>query len=515
MHKMPPKKLALDSTLPPGGLPAGIRRRPQQTFPDVGRTLSTYKYDAFSQAPPPHRKKKAKAGFFRRWSKKKVIFFLLLPFIVLGVWVGIKFGYNASKIFGGNVFSVLTTTKLKGEDTGRVNILVAGNSADDIGHNGGNLTDSIMIMSVDTRHNTALLLSIPRDLYVDVPGFGHSKINEAYVEGENSGFDEPGYPHGGMGLLEKTIYETLGIKSNYYALVNYSALRDTVNSVGGIDVVINSSNKRGLYDPSKDYTTGGKLVKLSNGPHHLDGQQALNLSRARGDAPGSYGFENSDFTRTANQRMMLLALKKKIFTSGVLANPVKLGSLSDALGNNVKSDMKLSEVRRLYDLSKNISNNNITSSGLNDLNKTNYLGSYRTKSGQSALIPAAGLDDYSDIRAALRRVLSNNQIVREGAKVVVLNATDVSGLAADSQDKLMAKSVNVTDIADAHDSLSVSRIIDNSKGTMPNTLTLLQSMFGTDVVTTNTYVRRYPDADFIVVVGKDKIPAAPSSTSSQ
>jgi LCP family protein required for cell wall assembly len=356
------------------------------------------------------------------------------------------------------------------------------------------------------------LLSIPRDLYVDVPGYGHSKINEAYVEGENSGFDENGYPHGGMGLLEKTIYETLGVKSNYYALVNYSALRDTVNSVGGIDVVINSTNKRGLYDPSKDYTTGGKLVKLSNGPHHLDGQQALNLSRARGDAPGSYGFENSDFTRTANQRMMLLALKKKVFTSGVLANPVKLGSLSDALGSNVKSDLKLSEVRRLYDLSKNISNENITSSGLNDLNKTNYLNSYTTKSGQSALIPAAGIDDYSDIKTALRRVFSTNQIVREGAKVVVLNATDVSGLAAENQDKLTAKSVNVTNVADAHLTLATSRIIDNSNGTMPQTLTLLKSLFGVDVTTTNTFARRFPDADFIVLVGQDKIPSTTSST---
>jgi LCP family protein required for cell wall assembly len=512
MHKKPTKKLALDSTLPPTGVPVGIRRRPQQTFPDVGRTLSTYKYDAFTQAPPKQKTKKS--GFIHRWSKKKIALFILLPFVIIGVWMGIKFGYNAAKIFKGNVFSVLTTTKLKGEDTGRVNILIAGNSADDIGHNGGNLTDSIMILSVDTQHNSAMLLSIPRDLYVDVPGYGHSKINEAYVEGQNSGFDEAGYPEGGMGLLEKTIYETLGIKSNYYALVNYSALRDTVNAVGGIDVVINSSDKRGLYDPSKDYTTGGKLVKLTNGPHHLDGQTALNLARARGDAPGSYGYANSDFTRTSNQRMMLLALKSKIFTSGVLANPVKLSSLSDAVGNNVKTDMKLSELRRVHDLTKNTGNSSIVSSGLNDLNKGNYLTSYTTKNGQSALIPQAGIDDYSDIKAALRRAMSNNAIVREAATVVILNATDVPGLAADNQDRLTAKSVNVTDIADAHVTLAASRIIDNSNGTMPQTLALLKTMYGADVTTTNTFATRYPDADFIVLVGQDKVPTTTSSSSS-
>jgi LCP family protein required for cell wall assembly len=316
-------------------------------------------------------------------------------------------------------------------------------------------------------------------------------------------------------LLEKTIYETLGIKSNYYALVNYTALRDTVNAVGGIDVTINSEDKRGLYDPSRDYTTGGKLVNLSNGAHHLTGQQALDLARARGDARGSYGYSNSDFTRTANQRMMLLALQGKIKSSGVLANPVKLSNLSDALGSNVKSDLKLSEVRRLYDLTKKIGGSSITSTGLNELNGKNYLASYRTKTGQSALIPDAGLDDYSDIKAALRKAMSVNAVVREGAKVVVLNGTDVSGLAAKNQTTLEAKSVNVTDVADAKSTVAVSQIINISGSTMPQTLALLKTSYGANVTTTNPYTKNYPDADFIVIVGQDKIPASSSSTTSQ
>jgi LCP family protein required for cell wall assembly len=503
MQKKPHKNLALDGIVPPKSPSVGVKRRPQQNFPEIGRTLSSYKYDAFKAPPPKRRKKK---GLFRGKSKKKIAFWVLLPFLLIGLWLGGKFIYNASKIFRGNVLSVLTTTKLDGEDQGRVNILLAGNSADDIGHQGGNLTDSIMIISINTRDNSALMLSIPRDLYVDIPGNGHGKINEAFVDGEKEGFSEDGYANGGMGLLEKTIYETIGIKSNYYALVNYSAFRDTVNAVGGIDVNIHSSDKRGLYDPSKDYTTGGKLVKLSNGNHHIDGQTALNLARARGDAPGSYGYANSDFTRTSNQRMMLLALKQKITTSGVLANPIKLSKLSDALGKNVKSDMELSQVRRLYDLTKKIGNSAITSVGLNDVGGTNYLTSKRTN-GQDTLIPAAGLDDYSDIRAGIRRLMSNNAIVRENANVVVLNATDVNGLASDNQDKLQAKSVNVTKIADARTTLTTSKIIDISGSKMPKTLALLKSVYGaTNVTTTNDYASRYPEADFIVLVGNDKIP---------
>jgi LCP family protein required for cell wall assembly len=453
---------------------------------------------------PSHRRK-------RRWSKKKIAFWILLPFVIIGVWLGIKFGYNAAKIFHGSIFDILTTTKLKGEDQGRVNILLAGNSADDVGHNGGNLTDSIMIISIDTHNHKALLLSIPRDLYVDIPDNGHAKINEAYVDGERQDFSDSGYPGGGMGLLEKTIYQTLGIKTHYYALVNYSAFRDTVNAVGGIDVNIQSSDKRGLYDPSRDYTTRGIMVKLSNGPHHLSGQQALDLARARGDAPGSYGYANSDFTRTANQRMMLLALKKKAFSTGVLANPVKLSSLSDALGKNVSSDMKLNEVKRLYSLGKDIPNNNVVSSGLNNIGGTSYVMPYRNSRGESTLIPTAGLDDYTDIRSAIHRLFSSNPVVQENAKVVVLNATDEFGLAAKNKQKIENKYMNVVAVGDATANQATSQIIDISSSTMPNTLSALKKIYGQNVTKTNPYSARFPDADFIVIIGQDKVTKSTNS----
>lgn len=515
---------SLDNTLRPGPVPVGIQRRSgtaplgvqrrQQTkFPEVGQTLSTYKYDAFGNKPPLGKKKRfgkhakdAKSGKRIKWTKKKIVFLILLPFLIVVLWLGIKFAYNISKIFGGNLLGVLSTTKLDGEDQGRVNILIAGNSADDIGHNGGNLTDSIMIVSIDTENHKAMLLSVPRDLYVDIPGYGHGKINAAFVAGQNQHFNEPGYPKGGMGLLEKTIQETLGIHSNYYALVNYSALRDMVNAVGGIDVNIQSSNPRGLYDPSTDWSTGGALVKLSNGWHHLNGRQALNLSRARGDAYGSYGYGNSDFTRTANQRMMMLALKNKVTTTGVLANPVKLSNLSDALGKNVKSDLEIGHLRRLYQLMKSIDNSKVASAGLNDIGGTNYLASARNASG-SVLIPAAGQDNFTEIQAALKRLFSNNQIVNENASVVVLNATDSFGVAAANKSKLVAKFVNVSAIGDARTVRKISQIIDVSKDKAPNTLNLLKNMYGTNVITSSAYSNSYPSADFIILVGNDKLTA--------
>lgn len=373
-------------------------------FPAVGRTLSTYKPNIANppQAVPP------KKRLTRRKVIKRTVLVIVLVALLSGGWVGWKFYKN----FGGfnGIVGLLHSTKLKGEDTGRVNILLAGNSADDPGHQGANLTDSIMIVSIDTRDNTAFMLSIPRDLYVSLPDgsdpdyTGHGKINQAILD---NNFSKPGYPNGGMGNLEYILSQDLGIPIDYYALIDYGAFRDAVNAVGGITVNINSPDGQ-LYDPSIDYSTGGPLVDhLYNGEHTLNGQQALDLARARGDAYGSIGFEQSDFQRTADQRMMLVALEKKALSAGVLANPVKLGDLFDSIGKNVHTDLTLSNMHRLYDLSKKFGGaNNIQSLTLSDSGNNALLTNYTTPTTppEDALIPSAGLDDYSQIQAYMQQI---------------------------------------------------------------------------------------------------------------
>ena len=259
------------------------------------------------------------------------------------------------------------------------------------------------------------MLSIPRDLWMKIPDDGHQKINEAYVTGEDNGFDENGYPKGGMGQLEQVVSQSLGVPINYYALVDYTALKQSVDAVGGVDFTVKSDDPRGLYDPNIDWTTKGPLVKLTNGTHHLTGQQALDLARARGDAYNSYGFAGSDFDRTENQRALLVALKSRAVSAGTVSNPAKLTKLSDAIGNNVQTDFKLPEVRRLYDLTKNISGNNIKSLSLNDDNGKSLLMGYTTPNGQSALIPAAGIDNWYDIQSFVNRQTSSNPVVQEAA----------------------------------------------------------------------------------------------------
>ncbi|MGH7142254.1 MAG: LCP family protein [Candidatus Saccharimonadales bacterium] len=327
------------------------------------------------------------------WRKIVLRIFLLLVVIVLIIigFLGWKLYVDASKITGDknplDLFSLFDPGPLQ-ETDGRVNILLAGNSAGDPGHQGANLTDSIMVISINPTDNTAILLSIPRDMWVNIPGNGNAKINSAYEDG-------------GMSLLSQIVQQDFNIVLDYSALINYAAFKDAVNAVGGITINIKSPDPSGIYDA---YTH----LQLANGKDTLDGQEALDLARARGDDSAgdvSYGIPDSDFTRTMYQREMLIALKDKAVTAGVITNPLKIASLADAFGNNVKSNLSLGNMIRLYDDTKDIKNSNIQSLNLNDINGQDLVTNYYAPGNEDALIPTAGFGDYNQIQSAIQTIL--------------------------------------------------------------------------------------------------------------
>ena len=319
-----------------------------------------------------------------------IILIIFIACIGLGLWDARNISSASQKMFGsGNILSLIAGGSLKGQDRGRVNVLLVGYSVDDPGHPGASLTDSIILLSMSTSSKTGYMLSIPRDLYVKIPGYDYGKINEAYKDG-------------GMELLEQVVTSDFQIPIDYYALINYASVRDTVNALGGITVNIQSSDPQGLYDPNISPADGGPL-KLGNGPQTLDGQTALNLTRARGDAYGSYGFAQADFDRTQHQRQVLTAIKDKINWKLVL-NPRKNSRILNAVADNVKTDLSASEIRPLFGLFNSIPSSQLKSLSLRDLNGHNYLDSYTTAYGQSALVPSAGIDDYSQIDDALSQL---------------------------------------------------------------------------------------------------------------
>ncbi|HUD11185.1 MAG TPA: LCP family protein [Candidatus Saccharimonadia bacterium] len=435
----------------------------------------------------------------RRPRRKRIVLTItsaILAVILVSVgYVGWKFVQTATKISGGSIFGLLSDTKLDGEAQGRVNILLAGDSADDPGHGGADLTDSIMVVSIDTKTNQAYMLSIPRDLWVNIPGHGYAKINSAYEDG-------------GMPLLEQVVDQDFGIHLNYYALVDYTAFKSAVNAVGGITVDIKSSDPRGIYDPNISKSDDGPLL-LKNGVQQLDGQTALNLARARNDPTPSglvgYGLPNGDFDRAANQRMMLQALETKTLSTGVWANPIKIGQLLDSLGNNVTTDFKTDQLLRLYQLVKKV---NVSSIKSLSLTVGKQIQNYTTSDGQSALIPESGLGNYTGLQLFVRQQSSTNPVVEEGATAVILNGSGVNGLAKKDQAALIADGIDVTQIATASDLYPETTLEDNSQAASPASLKLINAQFS-PVLSSSTSLAGYYGVNYVIILGENLSPNNP------
>ncbi|HET7673697.1 MAG TPA: LCP family protein [Candidatus Saccharimonadales bacterium] len=380
------------------------KRKHQPKRFDVHRTLPNkdqdYRAPTYGELEDKDEgKKKRRFG----WKKRILLLFILLliPVIYIGAWDYRNFAGASKKMFGTDYLPKALPPNSLANDGGRTNVLLAGFSADDPGHSGAKLTDSIMILSLDKDSRTGYMLSIPRDLYVNIPGFGYAKINEAYQDGQSSHFNEKGYAKGGMGLLEKVISQDFGIQFHYYVLINYGAVKDTVKALGGITVNIQSSDRRGIYDPGFLAREGSKL-QLKNGKQKINAQTALNLTRARGLSYGSYGLSQSDFDRTKNQRAVIKGIKDKI-TWKLLLDPRKNKPILYAIADNIKTDLKLDNVLPFYRLFDSIPDNKLRSVGLRDeKKKINLLTSYTTPSGQSALVPNGGVDDYSQIQAMIK-----------------------------------------------------------------------------------------------------------------
>jgi LCP family protein required for cell wall assembly len=211
----------------------------------------------------------------------------------------------------------LQLSGLATDGNGRVNVLVLGEG--DPGHDGAGLTDTIMVLSIDTATKRVAQISVPRDLRVNIPGYGYNKINTANADG-------------GVPLAEQTVSNTLGIPINYYVLTNFSGLKNLVDAVGGIDVNV----KDELVDPEypcdyDQYKVCG--LDIETGEQHMNGTLALQYARCRKGTCGN------DFGRAARQQEVLDLVRDKVVQPGVVLNPTKLLPVVQAIRNGVQTDM--------------------------------------------------------------------------------------------------------------------------------------------------------------------------------
>lgn len=438
----------------------------------------------------------------RKWAVRTVLV-VLVALIGTGGFLFSQGFWNLHKIFKGGAASAaalqanVDPSLLKGEGSGRINILLLGIGG--AGHDGPDLTDTMMLASIDPVNHTAALLSIPRDLWVNIPNAGTMKINAAYELGKwhylgkmSDDNSNPKAVEAGFNSTDQVVENVLGVAINYNVLVDFQAFKQAVDTVGGVTVNVPTE----LWDPTMAWENNWNPVLATPGVHTFDGHQALIYARSRETT--------SDFARAQRQRAVLMALKEKAVSLGVISNPAKLSGLMSAFGNNVHTDLSLSDATRLYSIVKDIGNSNVSSLDL-DTAPNQYVTTGDIN-GQSVVEPKAGLFSYGAIQDYVRSQLQDGYLKKEHARVEVLNGTLVPGLATAKANELKSYGYDVTQVANAPTSgYDQTVVVDLTHGRDKYTKHYLEQRFNTTAVT------KVPDpaiatgnADFILIVGNDQ-----------
>lgn len=190
----------------------------------------------------------------------------------------------------------LDTTPEPWSGNSRVTILLMGlDYRDWEGESGAPRTDTMMLVTIDPLTREAGILSIPRDLWVEIPGFSHQRINTAYRFGELYR-----YPGGGPGLAVKTVESVIGVPIQYYAVIEFSAFERLIDEIGGIDVYVENDLKISPIGRMSRWLEGGK-------GHHLDGAETLAYARVRKGANAG-----GDFGRADRQQQVALAIIDRV-----------------------------------------------------------------------------------------------------------------------------------------------------------------------------------------------------------
>ena len=438
-----------------------------------------------------------------------VVWVLVATILAVGGYLAFKAINAGNKVLQGNLFDIIAQNEpLKEDANGRSNFVVFGTAEDDEGgeHGGANLTDSIMVVSIDQDKKDAYMVSLPRDLWVqyEMPADGgvctvgyQGKLNAQYFCASDDGTNE----QAGAEALASKVGNITGLDVQYYVHLNFTAVVEAVNAVGGVDVTINSSDPRGILDRNFDWKCGYRcyFVNYKNGETvHLDGEHALALARAR-NAAGGYGLPNGNFDREKNQQLIIKALREKAVSAGTLTNLGAVTGLIDAMGNNLRTNIDTKEVRTLMDLGTKIPTEKIISLSLNE--EGNMLVTTGNQSGQSIVRPVAGLLDYSDIAAYIEREILAEPYMKEEPQVTVLNGSGEVGVAQIAADSLEEKGFIIGSVDNAPDGKYAAVEVYQINVEKTATAAKLAELYGVTVKKTTPPTSVTGDTDFLIIIG--------------
>jgi LCP family protein required for cell wall assembly len=366
----------------------------------------------------------------------------------------------------------------------RVNVLLLGRGGYE--NDAPYLTDSIMAVSIDPVTNRVMMLSIPRDLVVQMnlqsnpSRIWTNKINAAYevpytsiiccVDSKYSG------PNGGGYAAEHEVGKITGLTFDRYVAIDFKAFRDMVDALGGVDVCLSSNLDDYSYP---DYRNGYHPIHFKAGCQHLNGEQALEVARSRHAIQAQ---QASDFGRARRQQDIMQAIKKKATTVNGFA---KAPQLLSALQKNINTDMSIADMKAIYDWGKNLPDSSIIRIALTAPSGAadgNLLDSYNCGMGSGVSQLCADDQSYSMIHKYVASIFIDPKTLGEKAPVQFANgSTNFTGLDQRVTTMFDPTGLQLNDPV-SHRAQSTTTILDYSGGKFPLTVKYLQDFFGGTVV---------------------------------
>lgn len=351
-------------------------------------------------------------------------------------------------------------------------------------------SDTMILLTMDPTTRTAGILSIPRDMWVAIPGFQHGKINTAYYLGE--AYKLPG---GGPGLATKTVEQFLGVPINYFAQIDFGAFVRFIDEIGGVTVDV--PNQITIYLQGQDGIKGKKTLKP--GRQVLPGEWALAYARNRYT-------EDGDFDRARRQQQVIMGIRERMLDRNLLPTMIqKAPLLYRELASGIKTNLKLDEVLRLALAAKDVPLESILQGVLG----TDSVIFGFSPDNLSILIPIPDkihlLRDKIFATAGSMKPATpgdaQQQMQAEAARLAIYNGSQDNTLASRTAEYLASQGANVVEAGEAEEAYSSTTIIDHTGS--PFTLRYLLDLVG------NPYARIYsryePDSqvDVEIYLGTD------------